>query len=73
MPIEYFKDRLRAQEEEIESLRAAIDAATRSHNKKLLGDSRQRLDTAIRLREMYERLVKHDDGADGTTATVSVE
>ncbi|HLG15465.1 MAG TPA: hypothetical protein VJH03_13330 [Blastocatellia bacterium] len=73
MPREYFKDRLRAQEEEIESLRVAIDAATRSRNKKLLGVSERRLETAIRLREMYQRLVKCDEDPEPGAATGSFD
>lgn len=67
MPEEYFKERLRAQEDEIESLRAMIEMARQRRNKKLMGVSRKRLETAIRLREMYLRLINRG-GESGQTA-----
>lgn len=60
-------ERLRAQEDEIVSLRATFEAARRQRNKKLMGISRKRLEMALHLREMYQRLLKRD-GARGQTA-----
>ena len=57
MPEEYFKERLRAQEDEIESLNMVLELARQRGNKKLMGVSRKRLDLALRLREMYRRLL----------------
>lgn len=65
MPEEYFKERLQAQEEEIKSLRATFEAARQRGNKKLMGISRKRLEFALRLREMYLRLLKR--GGQGQT------
>ena len=67
MPEEYFIERLRAQEEEIESLRATFEAARQRRNKKLMGISRKRLELALHLREMYKRMLKRE-GAHGQTA-----
>lgn len=60
MPEEYFMERLRAQEDEIKSLRAAFEAARQRGNKKLMGLSRKRLELALRLREMYQRMLKRE-------------
>ncbi|HVF88906.1 MAG TPA: hypothetical protein VNH22_02490 [Blastocatellia bacterium] len=60
MPEEYFKLRLRAQEDEIRSLNATLEAARARGNKKLMGLSRKRLELACRLREMYERLISRE-------------
>jgi hypothetical protein len=60
MPEDYFKERLRAQEEEINSLRATFEMARERRNKKLMGISRKRLEMALRLREMYERMLKRE-------------
>ena len=60
MPKEYFIERLRAQEDEIRSLRATFEAARQRGNKKLMGISRKRLELALRLREMYQRLLKRE-------------
>ena len=60
MPEEYFVERLRAQEDEIESLRATLEAAQQRGNKKLMGISRKRLEMALHLREMYQRMIKRD-------------
>jgi hypothetical protein len=60
MPEDYFKERLRAQEDEIISLRAVFEAARQRGNKKLMGISRKRLELAIRLREMYRRMLNRD-------------
>lgn len=57
MPEDYFKERLRAQEDEIESLNMLLELARQRGNKKLMGVSRKRLDIAMRLREMYRRLL----------------
>jgi hypothetical protein len=57
MPEDYFKERLRAQEVAIESLRAALEAARQRGNKRLMGLSRKRLELALRLRDMYLRLL----------------
>ncbi len=57
MPEDYFKERLRAQEDEIESLNMVLELARQRGNKKLMGVSRKRLDMALRLREMYRRLL----------------
>jgi len=67
MPKEYFIERLRAQEDEIRSLRATFEAARRRGNKKLMGISRKRLELAFRVREMYQRMLKRE-GAQGQTA-----
>lgn len=57
MQEDYFKQRLHAQEEEIARMQANIERARLRGDKKLLGISRKRLDVAIRLREMYQRLL----------------
>lgn len=67
MPEEYFKERLQAQEEEINSLRATFEAARQRGNKKLMGISRKRLELALHLREMYLRMLKRE-GAHGQAA-----
>lgn len=63
MPEDYFKERLRAQEDEIESQRALLDMARQRHNKKLMGTSRKRLEMALNLREMYVRLINREDAS----------
>jgi hypothetical protein len=60
MQKEYIEERLRAQEEEIATMQATIERARLRGNKKLLGISRKRLDVAIRLREMYRRLLARE-------------
>ena len=60
MPEEYFIERLRAQEDEITSLRATFETARQRGNKKLMGLLRKRLELAVRLREMYQRMLKRD-------------
>jgi hypothetical protein len=60
MPEEYFKERLQAQEAEIESLRAMFEAARQRGNKKLMGISRKQLEIAMRLREMYQRMLERE-------------
>jgi hypothetical protein len=60
MPEDYFKERLRAQEDEIQSLRAVFESARERGNKKLMGVSRKRLEMALHLREMYERMLKRE-------------
>jgi hypothetical protein len=60
MPEDYFKERLRAQEDEIQSLRAVFEVARQRGNKKLMGISRKRLELAVRLREMYRRMLTRD-------------
>jgi hypothetical protein len=60
MPEEYFIERLRAQEDEIKSLRATLEAARQRGNKKLMGTSRKRLEMALHLREMYQRMLKRE-------------
>ena len=60
MPEDYFIERLRAQENEIISLRAVFEAARQRGNKKLMGISRKRLELAIHLREMYLRMLNRD-------------
>ena len=60
MPEEYFIERLRAQEDNIKSLRATFEAARQRGNKKLMGLSRKRLELALRLREMYQRMLKRE-------------
>jgi hypothetical protein len=60
MPEEYFKERLRAQEDEIKSLRAIFEAARERGNKKLMGISRKKLELAVRLREMYRRMLNRE-------------
>ena len=60
MPQEYFIERLRAQEDEIKSLRAIFEAAHQRGNKKLMGISRKKLEMAMRLREMYRRMLNRE-------------
>lgn len=60
MEDDYFIERLRAQEDEIQSLRATIETARQRGNKKLMGISRKRLELALRLREIYQRMIKRD-------------
>lgn len=60
MPEDYFKERLQAQEDEIQSLRATFEAARQRGNKKLMGISRKRLELALHLREMYQRMLKRE-------------
>ena len=60
MPEEYFIERLRAQEDEIKSLRAIFEAARQRGNKKLMGISRKKLELAVRLREMYRRMLNRE-------------
>ena len=60
MPEEYFIERLRAQEDEINSLRAIFEAARQRGNKKLMGISRKKLEMAMRLREMYRRMLNRE-------------
>jgi hypothetical protein len=60
MPEDYFKERLRAQEDEIKSLRAMFDVARQRGNKKLMGISRKKLELAMRLREMYRRMLNRE-------------
>ena len=60
MPEDYFKERLRAQEDEIKSLRAIFESARERGNKKLMGISRKRLEMALHLREMYKRMLKRE-------------
>jgi hypothetical protein len=67
MPEEYFIERLRVQEDDIKSLRATFEAARQRGNKKLMGLLRKRLELALRLREMYKRMLKRE-GAQGQTA-----
>ena len=62
MPEDYFKMRLRAQEEEIRDLSEMLDMARVRGNKKLMGISRKRLEMALRLREMYQRLLNREPG-----------
>ena len=67
MPEDYFIERLRAQEDEIESLRATFEAARQRRNKKLMGISRKRLELALHLREMYRRMLKREGATSQTT------
>ena len=67
MPEDYYIERLQAQEEDIESLQATFEVARQRGNKKLMGLSRKRLELALRLREMYKRMLKRD-GAPHQTA-----
>jgi hypothetical protein len=60
MPEEYFIERLRVQEDEINSLRAVFEAARQRGNKKLMGISRKKLELAMRLREMYRRMLNRE-------------
>jgi hypothetical protein len=62
MPEDYFIERLRAQEDDIKSLRATFEAARQRGNKKLMGLSRKRLELALHLREMYKRMLKREGG-----------
>ena len=56
----YFIERQQAQEEEIKITQAIIEQARKRGNKKLLGISRKRLSVALRLREMYQRLLARE-------------
>ena len=60
MEDDYFIERLRAQEDEIRSLRETFETACQLGNKKLMGVSRKRLELALRLREIYQRMIKRD-------------
>ena len=60
MPEDYFIERLRAQEDDIKSLRVTFEVARQRGNKKLMGLSRKRLELALRLREMYKRMLKRE-------------
>jgi hypothetical protein len=60
MQEDYFKIRLRVQEDEIRALSAALEMARQRGNKKLMGKSRKKLEMAVRLREMYQRLINRD-------------
>lgn len=60
MEDDYFIERLRAQEDEIRSLRETFETARQRGNKKLMGISRKRLELALRLREIYQRMIKRD-------------
>lgn len=60
MPEDYFIERLRVQEDDIRSLRATFEAARQRGNKKLMGPLRKRLELALRLREMYKRMLKRE-------------
>lgn len=64
MPEEYFLERLRAQDEEIQSLRETFETARQRGNKKLMGLSRKRLETALRMREMYVRMLVREGAYD---------
>ncbi|HYP28870.1 MAG TPA: hypothetical protein VE262_19310 [Blastocatellia bacterium] len=64
MPEEYFKMRLRAQEDAIRDLSEMLEMARARGNKKLMGISRKRLEMAVRLREMYQRLLNREPGPD---------
>jgi predicted nucleic acid-binding Zn-ribbon protein len=64
MPEDYFKERLRAQEDEINALRETFETARQRGNKKLMGSSRKRLELVLHLREMYLRMLKRE-GAHG--------
>jgi hypothetical protein len=66
MPEDYFKERLLAQEEEISSLRAIFENARQRGNKKLMGISRKRLELALRVREMYARMLKREGASNQT-------
>lgn len=60
MPEEYFKERLRAQEQEIQSLRVNFEAARTRRNKRLMGHLRKRLELALRMRDSYERMLTRE-------------
>lgn len=62
MQEDYFKVRLRAQEDEIRALNEMLEMARSRGNKKLMGRSRKRLELAVRLREMYQRLISREAG-----------
>ncbi|HXG67836.1 MAG TPA: hypothetical protein VNO70_22235, partial [Blastocatellia bacterium] len=55
--LEYYKERQRALDAEIESLRQTYETAKQRRNKKLMGISRKQLELAISLREMYQRML----------------
>lgn len=63
MPDEYFKERLRVQEEEIESLRRVFEVAKKKGNKRLMGNLRKRLELAIRLRDSYRRMLDREENS----------
>ena len=60
MPEEYFIERLLAQEDDIKSLQSTMEVARKRGNKKLMGLSRKRLELALRLREMYQRMLTRE-------------
>jgi hypothetical protein len=60
MPEDYFIERLQAQEEEINALRETLETARQRGNKKLMGISHKRLQLALRVREMYQRMLKRE-------------
>lgn len=60
-PMEYFKERLRVLEEEIEIVRRAFESAKKKGNKRLMRNLRKRLELAIRLRDSYRRMLDRDN------------
>lgn len=65
MPEDYFKIRLRAQEDEIRALSEMLEMARARGNKKLMGISRKQLELAVRLREMYQRMINRESEPTG--------
>lgn len=64
MPQEYFKERLRAQEEEIASLRSDFETATLHGNNQQMEDLMRRIELAQRLCDTYERMLSRETEAD---------
>ena len=62
MLLEYYKERQRALDDEIESLRQTYETAKQRRNKKLMGISRKQLELAISMREMYQRMLARSAG-----------
>lgn len=63
MPEDYFRDRLRAREQEIELLRTKLDDALRRRNNDLIRTVRKQLELAIRVRDMYRRVLGREGKA----------
>ncbi|HEU4391004.1 MAG TPA: hypothetical protein VFV34_24575 [Blastocatellia bacterium] len=64
MPQEYFRERLRAQEEEIASLRSDFETASLRGNNGQMEDLARKIELAKRLRDSYERMLSREPEAD---------
>jgi hypothetical protein len=60
MPQEYFRERLRAQEDELASLRLDFATASLRGNNRKMEDLSRRIELAQRLRDSYERLLSRE-------------